>query len=168
VAAAAGILVLVVVGGVQVRGRLAERDLERRVVLTASLGVEVSSTSPPGGQVRYAVRVRNGGPRPLVVTSVRVPTGRLRLHLDDGQRRVDAGHEVSIPISVRLTCPAAGLRAPRTLRADVGVRRADGRSAAVRLDLAPARLLLDVAATLCSARPGLRDYELSGPIARTR
>ena len=49
----------------------------------------------------------------------------------------------------------------------IGVRREDGGTTTRRVELSPASLVLDVAATLCDARPELRDHELSGPVLRT-
>jgi hypothetical protein len=100
--------------------------------------------------------------------SVRASSGRVRLHLLEGEQRVDAGYEVTLPISVVLTCAAGAGRPEGPLNAVLMVRRADGVSMAERVPLRPAALVLGVAATLCGVRPGLRDYELSGPIVRER
>ena len=47
------------------------------------------------------------------------------------------------------------------------MRRDDGGSTSRRVDLQAAQLVLDVAATVCTVRPDLRDHELSGPVVRT-
>ena len=169
--AAVVVLVLVAGGVVLARGWVAQRALRQQVLITTSLEVESSSTSPPGGRVEYDVAVRNDGAHPVRVTSLEASTDWLRLRMrDDGDRLVDAGGEVRIPVSVLLTCgPGAGraadLRAT-DLRAEVRLRREDGGSTARRVDLRGAALVLDVAATLCRVRPGLRGYELSGPTVR--
>jgi hypothetical protein len=53
------------------------------------------------------------------------------------------------------------------LPAAIGVRTDAGGVVSRRADLTPAALVLDVAATLCEVRPGLRNHELSGPVLRT-
>jgi hypothetical protein len=113
--------------------------------------------------VRFFVLLRNAGPRPVTVTALDGVGEGLRLRiLDETDRPVPAGAEVEIPLSVRVTCPAGS----GGLTAEVRVRRQDGGAAVRRLGLEPARLLLDVAATVCSVRPDLRDHELSGPVLR--
>ena len=159
------VLLLLGAGAVRLRDWAAERALSRRVVLAASLGVSSSSTSPPGGAVRYSVRVSNAGPRPVWVISVGGGTGRIRLSVAGADRRVDAGRVVSMPLSVLVTC---GEPTPTAVDAVVHVRRQDGGRVAARVEVRSGMLLLDVAATLCDVRPELRGYELSGPIARVR
>lgn len=161
--------VLVLLGAcfVWFRDWSAERELARRVVLTASLGVASSSTTPPGGEVGYFVVLRNDGARRMSVTEVEGATGRVRLRMrDDADRRLDPGTETAIPLSVRLTCVPEG--GDGDLTADIGLRREDGGSTTRRVVLQPAALLLDVASTLCAVRPDLRDHEVSGPVLRTR
>jgi hypothetical protein len=162
-----GVLGLLGCGGVWVRDWSAERELRQAVELTTSFGVTSSSTSPPGGAVRFFVLVRNDGPRPLTVTSVDAASPGLRVRMgESGGRRIDAGGEIEIPLSARLTCADGVGGAGAELPAAIGVRRDDGGSATRRVELAPAALVLDVAATLCEVRPGLRDHELSGPVLR--
>jgi hypothetical protein len=154
---------LVVGGAVVLRERAAEQALRERVDLAATLGIASSSTNPPGGSVRFFVLLRNAGPRPVTVAAVDGTGEGLRLRmLDQVDRPLPAGAEVEIPLSVRLTCPAGA----GELTADVRVRRQDGGPASRRLRLEPAGLLLDVAATVCSVRPDLRDHELAGPVLR--
>jgi hypothetical protein len=154
---------LVVGGAVVLRARAAEQALRERVELAATLGIASSSTNPPGGSVRFFVLLRNAGPRPVTVTGLDGVGEGLRLRmLDDTRRPVPAGAEVEIALSARVTCPAGS----GDLTADVRVRRQDGGAAVRRLRLEPAGLLLDVAATVCSVRPDLRDHELSGPVLR--
>jgi len=164
------VVVLVLLGGgvVGFRSWSAERELRRAVELTTALDVVSSSTSPPGGSVRYVVRIRNDGVRPVSVTSVAATDGGLRVRMqDDGDRRVDPGQEIGIPVSARLSC-GADLGADRGgLPAEIGIRREDGGATSRRVELQPAALLLDVARTLCAVRPDLRDRELSGPVLRT-
>jgi hypothetical protein len=50
---------------------------------------------------------------------------------------------------------------------EIRLRRQDGGTASRRVDLQPADLVRDAAATLCAVRPGLRDHELSGPVLRS-
>ena len=165
--AAVGILVLLVAGGVWFRGWAAERGLRHAVQLTATLGVVSSSTSPPGGSVRYFLEVRNDGPRPLSVTSVDASSQGLRIGMRDaGARRIYVGGEVDIPLSARVTCSDGIEGHDRRLPATIGVRRDDGGTTTRRVDLVPAAVVLDVAATLCDARPDLRAHELSGPVFR--
>lgn len=160
--------VLVLLGGglLLVRNWSAEREA---VELTVTFGVLSSSTSPPGGSVRFFVLVRNDGPLPLSVTSVDAADVGLRLRMrDDGDRPIAPGKEIEIPMSVRVSCvPGAGAARP-SLAAEIGVRREDGGTTARPAVLSPAILVLDVAATLCRIRPDLRDHELSGPVLRGR
>ena len=163
-----GVVVVLGCGGVWLRDRSAEHELGQAVELRTTFGVVSSSTSPPGGAVRFFVLVRNDGPRPLTVTSVDASRRGLRVRMGEaGDRRVDAGREIEIPLSARLTCVDGVDGVAAGLPAAIGVRREDGGSATRRVELAPAALVLDVAATLCEVRPGLRDYELSGPVLRT-
>jgi hypothetical protein len=86
--------------------------------------------------------------------------------LDVGRRRIDVGGEVEIPLSARVTCTDGIDADHRHLPAAIGVRREDGGTTIRRVELTPAAVVLDVAATLCGVRPGLRAYELSGPVVR--
>jgi hypothetical protein len=161
------VVVLLLIGGgvVALRSWSAERETRRAVELTAALDVTSSSTSPPGGSVRYFVRIGNDGPRPVSVTSIAAGGGGLRVRMqEDADRRVDPGRELEIPVSARLSC-GGGL--PAALPAVIGIRREDGGATTRRVELQPAATLLDVARTLCGVRPDLRDEELSGPVLRT-
>jgi hypothetical protein len=161
-----GVAVVLVCGGLWFRDWSAERALRQAVQLTTTFGVSSSSTSPPGGSVRYFVLVRNDGARPLTVTSVVASIPGLRVRMRDvGGRRIAAGRQIEIPLSARLTC-GDGVGAAAGLTAAIVVRREDGGSATRRVALTPASLVLDVAATLCDVRPELRDHELSGPVLR--
>jgi hypothetical protein len=163
-----GILVLVAAGAVWFREWAAERELRQRVELATSLGVWSSSTSPPGGTVGFFLLVRNDGARPVWVTAVDGAGERVRLRMsDDGDRRVGVGREIEVPVSVRLTCAAGDGPLGTGLSAEIAVRRQDGEAVAERVELRPAALVLDVAASLCRVRPDLRDHELSGPALRT-
>ena len=165
----AGVAVLVLLGGgvVVFRNWAAERALRQAVELTATVGVWSSSTNRPGGEVGFFLLVANGGPLPVSVTSVTAVGPGLQMRMrDDGARPITPGREVEIPLSVRLTCvPGAGAARP-SLDAEIGVRRDDGGATSRQVDLRPAALVLDVAATLCGVRPDLRDHELSGPVLR--
>jgi hypothetical protein len=164
----AGLVVVVLLGAgaIWFRDWVAERALERRVVLTTSFGLASSSTSPPGGSVGYFVIVRNEGARSLSVTGVEASTARLRLRMrDDWDRQLAPGTEAAIPVSVRLSCLPGAHEAD--LPAEISLRRADGGTTRRRVDLRPATQLLGVASTLCAVRPDLRDHELSGPVLRT-
>jgi hypothetical protein len=159
-------MALVIAGVVWFRDWSAEQDRRQRVEVTTSLAVWASSTSRPGGELGYFVLVRNDGALPIRVTSVDGTGAGLRVRMEDaGDRRLAPGEEAGIPLSVRLTCSGVGGR-DGALPADITVRRADGGSAVRRVDLEPARALLDVARTLCGVRPELRDHELSGPVLR--
>ena len=157
------VLLVAVVGVVELRDRAAERARARVVDLAASVDLSSSSTTPPGGQVSFFLLVRNEGPLPVLVTSVRGSAAGLRLReLDGVQRRVTPGTRTAVPLSVRLDCRT--YRGGDGLTADVSVRRQDGGSAVRRVRPDPADLLLDVATTLCRSQPGLRDQEISGPV----
>lgn len=167
--AAAVAAVVAVTGGLQAQAWRVERDQREQIRLALAVGVWSSSSTPRGGQVVYFLSVRNAGREALDLTSVRASSDELEVRARDGDaRRMDAGSEIRVPLSVLLTCsPSAPGTVVRTdVQADVGVRRADGRLAERRIDLAQAGLVLDVADTLCSVRPGLSGYELSGPILR--
>ena len=108
--------------------------------------------------------MRNDGPLPVSVTALDGGGQGLGLRMRDaGARAIESGREIEIPLSVRLTCPAGA----GDVTADVRVRRADGGSATTRIDLQPAALVGDIAATLCSVRPDLIDRELSGPVLQS-
>lgn len=165
--AALGVLLLIGAVVVWSRERAADRERAQRVDLATSLGVWSSSTSPPGGQVGFFVLVRNDGERAVSVTSVSgVGDGLLLRMRDEGERAVPAGAEVDIPMSVRLSCAAGTPTTAAALPAEIGVRRQDGGATTRQVELEPAVLVLDVAATLCAVRPALRDHELSGPVLR--
>jgi hypothetical protein len=163
-----GVVLVLGCGGLWLRDWAAERARRQAVELTTTFGVASSSTSPPGGSVRYFVLVRNDGSRPVTVTSVEASHQGLRVRMRDaGGRRIDGGREIQIPLSARLTCADAFDATDVRLPAAIGVRREDGGSATRHVELTPAALVLDVAATLCEVRPGSRDLELSGPVLRT-
>jgi len=154
-----------VVGGIEVRDRLQEQRAREEIRLGMSIGVWASSSTPPGGHVTYYLRIRNSGLLPLEVLTVHAADDRVVLTARDaGARLVAAGDLVSVPLSIRLTC-SAGTDAPvpQQLVAEVAVRRGDGRVSAQRPILDTA-LVDDAADRVCSVRPGVRDYELSGPI----
>jgi hypothetical protein len=145
----------------------AERDLRQEVDLTVAFGLLSSSTVPPGGSVRYFLLVRNDGALPIAVMSVDAAAPGLQLQMqDEGERKIAPGREIEIPLSVLLTC-VPGVGDPRpSLDAEIGIRREDGGSTSRPAELRPALMVLDVAASLCRARPDLRDHELSGPTLR--
>jgi hypothetical protein len=159
------VLALVGAGVAWYRDRATERALAERIALTTSLGVSSSSTTPPGGEVGFFVVVRNDGPRPVEVTAVEGATDRLRLTMrHDIRPRLDPGTVNAIALSVRLTCRPG--REPAELPVEIRLRPQDGGTVNRRVDLQPAGLVRDVAATLCAVRPGLRNHELSGPVLR--
>jgi hypothetical protein len=159
------VLVLLAGGGLWWADRVADRELRERVVLATTLDVWASSTSPPGGAVGWFVLVRNDGQQPVTVTSLEAAAGRLAVTaLDVGDLAIAPGQEIDVPVSVRLTCSAAR-GGNGSLTAEIGVRRQDGVATSRRSRLAAAPAL-DVARTLCTVRPGLRDHELSGPVLR--
>jgi hypothetical protein len=161
------VLALVACGGMWFRDWSAERARRHAVELTTTFGVVSSSTSPPGGSVRYFLLVRNDGARPVTVTSVEASHPGLRVRMPDAVgRRIDGGREIQIPLSARLTCAGGFDATDVRLPAAIAVRREDGGSATRHVELTPAALVLDVAATLCEVRPGSRDVELSGPVLR--
>lgn len=162
---ALAVLVLLGAGVVWWREQAAERELGQRVVLaTPSIGVSISSTSPPGGSVHYFVVLGNDGPRPVWIDSLRAAGPELRLRLRGGDRRVLPGDEIAIPLSVRLTCDGSPRTATPGLDAEVVVRTQDGASVTRRTQLGAAGLLLDVADTICQVRTDLVNQELSGPV----
>jgi hypothetical protein len=161
--AALGVLLVVGAAVVWTREQAAERDRAERVELAAALSVYSSSTSPLGGQVSFSVRILNRGPLPVSVTEVEGYGERFLLwKRGDGDLRLAPGAEAQIPLSVRLTC--IGGAGPAGLTADIQVRREDGVAVTQRLALESAHLVIDMAATLCTVRPELRDHELSGPV----
>lgn len=161
------LVVVAVVAGVVVHDRAVQRRDAARVAVTVTLAVATSSTSPPGGAVNYALLVRNDGPAPLVVTTVRAGSERLVLRpWTRVQRRVEPGLEVQIPVSVRLVCGGVVSRPPAGMSAELRVRRADGSPVVHRGPVRETEPLLDVAATVCAVHPQLQDFELSGPVAR--
>lgn len=174
IGALAVVLVLVTAGVLRLRDDAADRERAERIDLLTSLVVESSSTSPAGGQVAYFVVVRNEGERPVVVTSVTGDGHGLRLSLldgllDDVEHAVPAGGQLSLPLSVRLTCAAADTGADTVagpLPVELALRRADGAVTTREVELEPAFLVRDVAATLCAVRPDLSDHELSGRVLR--
>lgn len=154
-------------GGDQAREWLAERAERQRVSLTTTVGVWTSSSTPPGGQVTYFLEVSNGGSLPLEVTSVQASAPGLALEArNDAPRQVAAGDLVLIPLSVLLTCPTSPSGAETGDRVRVSVTRADGGRTEENLPLQRFALVSDASRTLCSVRPGLRGYELSGPVVR--
>lgn len=160
-----GVLLVVGAAVVWTRERAADRDRAERVVLTATVRVVSSSTSPPGGQVSFFVRVSNSGPLPVSVTEVEGYGERLLLWMrGDREPSLAPGAETDVPLSVRLTC--IGNAGPPGLTADIQVRRQDGVSVTRRVALGSASLAVDMAATLCAVRSHLRDHELSGPVLR--
>ena len=168
---AAGLVVvlLAVAGAVQVTAWLDEREDRRAVSLAASLGVWTSSSSPPGGYVTYYLEIRNSGASPLEVVSVTASDERLRLRSSgDGVRQLGAGHEIQVPVSALLTCSSGSVEPDLGLQIQVDVRSGDGRVTRQHPVLPDAGLLLDPAETLCQVRPTLVDYELSGPVLRSR
>jgi hypothetical protein len=159
------VLVLLAGGALWWRDRADDRELRQRVVLAPTLGVWTSSTSPPGGAVGWFVLVRNDGLEPVTVTSFDASAGRLSITaIDDRDRPVAPDQEVEVPVSVRLTCSTAGGDSD-DVPAEIGVRRHDG-AVTTRSSVLVATQVLDVARTLCSVRPDLRDHELSGPVLR--
>lgn len=163
------VLALLGAGVLWLRDQARERELGRRVALAFSLGVQSSSTSPPGGSLTFFVAVRNEGDRPVWIESLTAGDGGLRVRLrENGARRVDPAQELAVPLSALLSCRSGGLVPGRSeLPAEVTVRREDGGSTVRRPDLEGA-LLLDVAATACRVRPDLVDEELSGPVLDDR
>jgi hypothetical protein len=165
----AGLAVLVLLGGgvLLLRYWSAERALRQEVGLATALGVWSSSTSPPGGEVGFFLLVRNDGTLPVSVTSVEAADRGVQLRMrDDVERIVAPGREIDIPLSVRVTCVAGAAAARSVLGAELGLRLEDGTATSRRVDPERASVVLDVAATVCEVRPGLRDHELSGPVLR--
>ena len=160
---------LAVTGVLQGREWLAEHRQAQLVSLGTSLRVWASSTSNlSGGQVVYYVSIRNSGSEPLEVTSIRSSDEHLQLRTrDDEARRVDPGSEILVPMSALLTCTDSTPSSEADLEVDVGLRRDGTTLDSHRASLDGAALLLDVVETLCTVRPGLRAYELSGPVVGT-
>jgi hypothetical protein len=158
-------------GVVELRQELAERRQARLVRLAVSLDVWTSSpTAVSGGQVVYYLTIRNGGAQPLEITSIEGTAAGLDGSSRGGVvREVDAGEEVLMPLSALLTCPSPSTDATDVapdLRVVLGLRRDGSALTPLRDSLDGAALLLDAAQTLCTVRPELRRYELSGPVIR--
>ena len=163
---AVGVVVLVGAGLVWWREQAVERELRQRVVLTSSIGVGSSSTSPPGGSVYYFLVVRNDGPRPISIESLDASAGGLRVRLRNStDHRLAAGAEIALPLSVRLTCGRVpGTAQGSRLEPQLTVGNEDGRSVVRSVHPGAAGSLLDVVDALCRVRPDLVDHELSGPV----
>lgn len=148
-----------------------DREASREVRLAVTLGVSSSSTTPLGGQVEYFVTVRNEGRRAVTVSELTSVSGSVRI-TGAGPLRIDAGTESLLSLSVLLTCGATASDAsvPRdlagTLDGQVTVVRDDGGTAVRPVQILGPEPLLDAASTLCSVRPELSSYELSGPTVR--
>jgi hypothetical protein len=162
-AIALGLLGSAAAAGLELQDRAAERALDRRVEVSATLGVWSTSSAPQGGRISWFVDVGNGGRLPVTVTDVRGSADGLRVAMRDGaDGAVAAGGEVSLPLSIRLTC--ARYRAVEDLDVSVTVRRADGAPVIRRVRLEQAGTVLGVASSLCTVGPGADDRELSGPV----
>lgn len=159
--------VLAVTGLVQARQWLAEREQAQLISLGTSLRVWASSTSNlSGGQVVYYVSIRNSGSEPLEVTSIRSSDEHLQLRTrNDKAHLVDPGSEIMVPMSALLTCSGSPTGSRAGLDVDVGLRREGTTLDPHQASLEDASLLLDVVETLCDVWPGLRAYELSGPVS---
>jgi hypothetical protein len=162
---AVGIAALVGAGLLWERDRSVERELRQRVVLGSSIGVSSSSTSPRGGSVHYFLLVRNDGPRPISIESLDASADGLRLRLrNSSDRRLAAGTEIALPLSVRLTCGPPGTAQRPPLDPQLTVRNEDGGSVVRSVGPGAAESLLGVVDALCRVRPALVDHELSGPV----
>ena len=117
-------------------------------------GVELVRQARPAARWASSCGSATTAPSPVAVTSVDAADRGVRLRMqDDGERIVDPGREVEIPLSVRLTCaPGRGRPAFPARRAGNAPGRRRGDSPAV--DLEPAPLVRHVAATLCAVGPG--------------
>ena len=171
--AVAAVTVLAIASGAAGAAQLADwlgaRERREVVVLTTSLGVWASSTTPPGGQVTYYLSIRNGGEVPLDVTDVRARTDHVVLRARDPlARRVAPGEVTLLPLSVLLTCAPDAGSSGDALRVQVDVRRTDGSTTSRFPVLGGTDPVLSAADTLCEVRPGLVAYELSGPVLRAR
>jgi hypothetical protein len=162
-AVALGLLGAAAAAGLWLQDRAADRALEQRIALSATLGVWSTSSAPQGGRISWFVVVANDGRLPLRVTGVEGSADGLRIAVRDGAHSaVAAGGEVSLPLSIRLTC--ARHRAAGDLDVSVTVRRADGEPVTRRVPLEEAGTVLGVASSLCRVRPATDDRELSGPV----
>ncbi len=163
---AVGVCALVAAALFWWRDQAVERELRQRVVVGSSIGVWSSSTFPPGGSVHYFLLVRNDGPRPVSIEFFDASADGLRLRLrSSADHRLEAGAEIALPLSARLTCGGAPGEAQRSgLDPRLSVRNEDGGSVVRHVEPGAAESLLGVAETLCQVRPGLVDHELSGPV----
>jgi hypothetical protein len=157
---------LAVTGLLQARQWLAEREQAQLISLGTSLRVWASSTSNlSGGQVVYYVSIRNSGSERLEITSIRSSDEHLQLRArNDEAHLIDPGSEIMVPMSALLTCTDSPPRS-RGLEVDVGLRRDGATLDPHHASLEGAAPLLDVVETLCDVWPGLRAYELSGPVS---
>jgi hypothetical protein len=162
------VVVLAASGAVHLQEWLDEQDRRGVVRLEVSMGVWASSSSPRGGHVTYYFAIRNGGQAPLEVMSLTATGDRVQMRSrDDITRRLEAGQEILVPMSALLTCSSGISDADGGPRVQIDARREDGSVRRQSSLLQDATLLLDAADTLCHVRPGLTDYELSGPVLRT-
>lgn len=170
---AAGAVVAVAIAGAlaaygvsEVRARAAERALDDEVLVSASIGVSATSSSPPGGRVDFYVTVENTGSRPVSVTGVDLTSSMLRI-TDAGirVRTIAPGNDVLVPVSVILDCtarPADG--GAESLTGLVEGVPASGRSHRVPVTVADAGIVTSIAETVCRVRPEATGLELDGPV----
>lgn len=147
--------------------RRAELAMADQVLLQVSLEVSSSSSSPPGGRVDYFLSVRNQGARTVYLIAVSFAAARFEAtSRSTGETALRSGGEIFVPLSVALDCarpdpPAQGA----AVSALVSAVAASGRTQRVRVPLARASLLTDVATTLCGVVPSFAG-EMSGPVVR--
>lgn len=161
----AGLVGLVCAALLWLRDQAVERELRQRIVLASSIGVLSSSSSPPGGSVHYFLLVRNDGPRPVSIESLDASADGLRLRLrSSAGHRLAAGAEISVPLSVRLTCGEPGTARRTRLDPRLTVRNEDGGEVVHTVEPGAAGSLVGAVDALCRVRPALVDSELSGPV----
>lgn len=157
-------------GVTEVRTSLATRALDEQVVLQAVLGASAWSMAAGGGRVDFFASVLNAGQRPVVVTGVQISAPRLRITSPaSAPLPIAPGETALVPLSVLLDCvdPAVQRAAGSTSGLDGTVLATanSGRRRSVATYFGDARLVTDVADTLCGLAPGLHNVELDGPVS---
>lgn len=158
-------LVVAAYGVDEVRTSLSARALDDQVILEAALGASSSSMSAGAGRVDFFASVLNAGPRPVLVRGVEIAAPRLRITSSTTPPlRIAPGETALVPLSVLLDCADRAADPTSGLRGTVLATAHSGRRRSVIATFGQARLVTDVADTLCQLTPGLRDVELDGPV----
>ena len=151
-------------GARQVRAWSAERNLNDEVAVQTTIEVSAVSTSLDGGRLDYFVVVRNVGLRVVRIGGLEFTSGRLIIRSRNfADMEVAPGQAIDVPVSARVSCsagPSVGGSEP--LLGTVFAVPGSGRPRRVPAAASQAKLITDVADTLCGIAPQAHDKELSG------